>query len=75
MNIDPAIVDRLIVLAQVALVFGFVALVVRLADLAVEAAGRRRAKRRLQRGVRLADRRHAWDEIDELTRHDYHRVW
>lgn len=73
--IDPAVVDRLIVLAQIALIFAVVAIVVRLVDLAVEAAGRRQARRRLQRGVRLAERRHAWSEIDELTRHDLRRLW
>lgn len=73
--IDPAVVDRLVVLAQIALIFAVVAIVVRLVDVAIEAASRRQARRRLQRGVRLAERRHAWDEIDELTRHDLRRLW
>lgn len=72
--IDPAIIDRLLVLAQIVLIFGATAVIVRLADLAIAAASRRRAQRRSQRGIRLAARRHAWDEMDDINRHDIHRV-
>jgi hypothetical protein len=68
--IDPAIIDRIIVLAQVVLILGGVAVVIRVFDRLWEAAGRRRARRELQRGQRLVSRRHAWDAIDEITRHD-----
>lgn len=73
--IDPAVIDRLLVLAQIVLIFGGVAVVIRAFDLVWAAAGRRQARRRLQRGQRLVARRHAWDAIDELTRHDTGRLW
>lgn len=75
---NPALVDRIIVLVQVIVILGGVAVFVRLVDLAIAQVGRRQARRRLQRGVRLAERRHTWAEIDEIeqtTLHDSHRVW
>lgn len=71
--IDPAVVDRIVVLAQVALVFSVTALVVRLGDLAVREIRERKLARKLERRDRLAARRRAWREIDEL--HDPRRVW
>jgi hypothetical protein len=65
--IDPAVIDRIIVLAQVVLILGGVAVVIRLFDRLWDAAGRRRARRELQRGQRLVARRRAWEEVDRVT--------
>jgi len=73
--LEPAVIDRIFVLAQIALILGTTVGVVRLIDLAVAAAGRRRAKRQLQRGIRLAARRHAWSEVEELDRQTTRHVW
>lgn len=75
---NPAVVDRAIVLFQVIVILGGVAVLVRLVDLAVAQVGRRQARRKLQRGTRLAQRRHTWAEIDEIERatlRDSSRVW
>lgn len=72
--IDPAIVERVWILVEIAFILSLVAGSIRLIDLAVAAIGRRNARRRLQRGTRLADRRRCWDEIDELNRNP-RSVW
>lgn len=73
--IDPLIIDRILVLVQVVLVIGGVAVVIRAFDLAWDSVSRRRARRSLQRGQRLADRRRSWEALDEIRRHEARHIW
>lgn len=71
LTIDPAVIDRLATVLEIAFIFGFVALVVRLVDLVVETERDRRTRRKQLRQHQRLVRRQTWQEIDHINR----RVW
>ena len=74
-SIDPAVLSRLGFVLEIALIFAFTLMVVRICDLVIELERDRRARRRdLRRSQRLA-RKLAWQEMDEVTRHGIRSPW
>lgn len=73
--IDHAVLSRLGFVLEIALIFVFILVVMRLCDLVIELERDRRARRRdLRRSQRLA-RKLAWQEMDEVTRHGIRSPW
>lgn len=66
--IDPAIIDRLSVVLEAALIFAVTVMFLRICDLTVQIERDRRARRREQRRYQRLASREAWAAVDEISR-------